>query len=380
MKFLEKIIDAIDLQIEALVHKLKKLIPHSFYDLLSKSKELPYIFKKKLKVYGEKAQIIKLKAIGYTQHYITIIRGVITEFFIYLRSEEFKKDKVKSLITNPFNYLKANPKKVAMVFSISAIFVGSSYIIGKNFFVILGGTKSRAPASKEIEYVDPKIVEIENIKFHLHLTSGGGGHGSAKEEAASPEIKTNLNLHAIDEATAHTLHEMHEKIHHELHEFNFEATSVPVNEQEIKTAETKLLAFLNSKLSSEHHPLLTKIEIKVKLSPRPSYYRINERSYSMKNVDLQLFQEDLNRNHQVYIDFTLIASNRNIILFLKGNEAMVRNQLSTNVEPILPRLPAEDEGKRIIKDKIRDEINDLLKKENIEGKILEVYLDFSLSS
>jgi hypothetical protein len=336
LKFLEKLIDAIDLQIEAFIHRIKALIPHGFYDLITKSKELPHILKKKLKAFAEKAQILKLKAIGYTQHYITIVRGFITEFFIYLRSEEFKKDKIKSLITNPFNYLKANPKKVITVLGFSALFIGSGYIISKNFFVILSGTKSRAPASKEIEYTDPKVVEIENVNFHPHLSGGGGGHGGGKDDAPVPEIKTNLFLHAVDENTAHKLHEAHEKIHHDLHEFNFEASGVPIVDKELKIAETKILAFLNSKLSNEHHPVLTKVEIKIKLSERPSYYRISERSYSMKNVDLQLFQEDLNRNHQVYIDFTLIASNRNIILFLKGNEALVRNQLSTNVEPILP--------------------------------------------
>jgi flagellar basal body-associated protein FliL len=47
---------------------------------------------------------------------------------------------------------------------------------------------------------------------------------------------------------------------------------------------------------------------------------------------------------------------------------------------MLNQYSLEDEGKRIIKDKVRDEINELLKKENIEGRILEVYLDFSLSS
>ncbi len=48
----------------------------------------------------------------------------------------------------------------------------------------------------------------------------------------------------------------------------------------------------------------------------------------------------------------------------------------TELSPYAPRITTL----HIDPDKIRDVINDLLKKENIEGKILEVYLDFSLSS
>jgi hypothetical protein len=79
-------------------------------------------------------------------------------------------------------------------------------------------------------------------------------------------------------------------------------------------------------------------------------------------------------------DYSVLASNRNVILYLKDNEYKIRDKLSTEVEPVIPRLPLEEEGRGIIKDKIRYELNELLKADRIEGTVLEVYIDYILTS
>jgi hypothetical protein len=100
----------------------------------------------------------------------------------------------------------------------------------------------------------------------------------------------------------------------------------------------------------------------------------------MKSVDLQIFLEDTKKNRQVSLDYSVIASNRNIILYFRDNEEKIRDRFSTQIEPIIPRLPIEEEGRGIIKDKIRFELNEMLKEEKIEGKVLDVYIDFLLGS
>jgi flagellar basal body-associated protein FliL len=67
-------------------------------------------------------------------------------------------------------------------------------------------------------------------------------------------------------------------------------------------------------------------------------------------------------------------------MFLTEHEIELRDFITTNVEPVLPRLPLEEEGRGIIKDKIRDEVNEFLKIYKVEGKVQEVYIDSLISS
>jgi flagellar basal body-associated protein FliL len=383
LKFLENIIDKINDKILLLFEKIKGMTPQFFFDGIDWIKHLPQLLAKQKKVLIPKLTIYKLKMIGYTQHYIQLIQGNITSVLIYIRSEEFKKDKKKALVTNPINYIKNNTLQVSLVTTSLITFSFATYFISINASKIFSGSKSRAPASShEAEVIDDTIFEIKHHKFEVMVAEGaGGGHGGGggghEEEIVSADIKIKTN----DRSSVAKLEEMEEMIDDFLEAMEIKAAGLPFSEEEKHKLEEKIKLDLNEglKLFSHETPIV-KVELDFHLHGRPDYYRMQARSYTMQDVDLQVFEEDLNRNHQVYLDFTLIASNRNIVLYLKDNEMKIRDRLSTNVEPILPRLPVEDEGKRIIKDKIRDEINDILKEEKIEGKIQDVYLNFSMSS
>lgn len=383
MGFLDKLIDAINDKILKGFEKLQSITPHFIFEFIDFVKHSPALFKKKLtKVIIPKIQIWKLKAIGYTEHYLTLFRGYLTQTFIYLRSEEFKKDKVKALIINPFNYVKANPLKVLTISSTSLVVVFAFYLIGANTTKIIYGTKSRAPASMtEAEVVDETIFNLNHFSLEVELPAEGAAHGGGGGSHHGEHLSVDIKFKTNSKEEVALLEDMHELIHDYLEALEVKAASMPIGEEEKKKLEEKIKIELNEGLYLfAHKKPIINVELDFHLHGRPAYYRLAERTYQFQNVDFQLFEEDLKRNHQVYIDFTVIASNRNIVLFLKDNEMMVRDRLSTNVEPILPRLPVEEEGKRIIKDKVRDEINELLKEKEIEGKIIEVYLDFSLAS
>lgn len=383
MKFLETLFDTINDKLLVLFEKLKAATPHFVYDAIDYIKHLPSTLKKKKELYAPKFRIMYLKAIGYSQHYVTFIRGSITSVFIYLRSEEFKKDKKTALVTKPINYIKANPIKVISTSSFIALFIVATYVIGLNTSKIITGTSSRKPASaEEAEVVDETIFEMKHHNFEIALAGGeGGGHGAGGGGHHEETLAADIKIKVQDPKQKELLEDMEEMIDDYLEALEIKTPSVPIPEEVKAKLEEEIKISLNEGLHSfAHVSPIVKVELDFHLHPRPEYYRMEERSYSLKNVDLQVFEEDLNRNHQVYIDFTLITTNRNIILYLKDNESKIRDRLSTNVEPILPRLPIEDEGKRIIKDKVRDEINEMLKKDNIEGKVIQVYLDFSISS
>lgn len=381
--FLQKLIDAINDKILISFEKVIAVTPHFVFDYIEVIKHLPETIKKKItKGLIPKIQIWKLKTIGYTEHYLTIARGYVTQTFIYLRSDEFKKDKVKALVFNPLNYIKNNPLKVVTVTSTTSVFMIAFYFIGLNTNKIISGTKSRAPASAiEAEVVDESIYVLEHFAFEVELPAEGAGHGGGGGGHHGEHVSADIKFKTHSKEEAIVLEDMQEMIHDYLEALEVKNGSLPFSNEEKKNLEDKVKLELNEGLYIFTHtkPILN-VEIDFHLHGRPTYYRLSERTYQFQNVDFQLFEEDLKRNHQVYIDFTVISSNRNIVLFLKDNEMMIRDRLSTNVEPILPRLPVEEEGKRIIKDKIRDEINEVLKEKEIEGKIIEIYLDFSLAS
>jgi flagellar basal body-associated protein FliL len=122
------------------------------------------------------------------------------------------------------------------------------------------------------------------------------------------------------------------------------------------------------------------IEVKQVLEGRPKYFLQIEKLVKFQNLNLQLFLEDTRRNRQVWVDFNALSTNRNAALFLKDHEVEVRDYLNMNVEPVIPQLPIEEEGRQIIKDKVRDELNEFLKNNGIEGKILEIYIDYLMVS
>ena len=74
------------------------------------------------------------------------------------------------------------------------------------------------------------------------------------------------------------------------------------------------------------------------------------------------------------MDFTLVASNRYIKEYFYENIHLVKDRLNSSVHPIIPEFPLEQEGKQIIKDKIRLEVNKLIKDLRIKGHIDKVHI------
>ena len=51
----------------------------------------------------------------------------------------------------------------------------------------------------------------------------------------------------------------------------------------------------------------------------------------------------------------------------------IKNQLVTNVERVVPTFPLNEEGKRILKSKLTQEMNVLIKNLDIKGKNLQQF-------
>lgn len=356
MKFLIKIEEAVDQFILNFIEKMKQATPHFVFETLEWFKHSPDLVKKKIKIYQPKVRVFFLKIIGYSQHYITMVKGQFVGVMIYLKSDEFKNRNKVEMIVAPLRKFKTDPMK-AFGFLILTCFLGSAtYLIFLNTSKIVSGTKAlRAPASAEV--AEEPILEFKKIKY----------------EVLDKEIYLDVVITANSLEDRDKLIPLEHEIEEHLSGVHLAVTQLPISKEEMHLIEVEML----SKIAG---PRIKSVEAKQILEGRPKYFLQTEKLVSIKDLNLQLFLEDTRRNRQVWIDFTALADNRNVILFLKDHDVEVRDYLNMHVEPVIPQLPIEEEGRQIIKEKVRFELNNFLKESQIEGKILEIYVDHLIAS
>lgn len=385
MNFLIKLEEAINQFLEKLFDKLQAAMPAFVFTFIHALKNSPQTIKLKWqKTYQPKLHITMLKIIGYSEHYTTIVRGHFTGLFIYFRSEEFKKANKKELILSPLRYIKVNPFKALSFLAAASVTVLIGIIIYSNTAKIVSGTRAlRKPASMA-EVEEDLFLEFKNHKFEVKLGGGaghGGGHGGGAAEEEEATLHLDIKIETQNEKEKAFLEEMEEMLDDNMEALSLPVVTLPISAENQKQIEELMVKSLNEDFKQLGHVNPIKnIKIKQILSKRPVYYRQAERMMKVEDINLQLFLEDTHRNKQVWIDFSVLATNRNAILYLKDHEVELKDHLSTNVEPVIPQLPVEEEGRQIIKDKLRSEINDFLQKNQIEGKILEIYIDYLIAS
>ncbi|MEA9355367.1 hypothetical protein SHI21_04110 [Bacteriovorax sp. PP10] len=356
MKFLVKIEETINKLILNFIEKMKHATPHFVFDTVEWFKHSPDLVKKKIKVYQPKVRVFFLKIIGYSQHYVTIVKGQFVGVMIYLKSDEFKNRNKVEMVVAPLRKFKTDPIKAFSVLILTCFLGSTTYFIFLNTSKIISGTKAlRAPAS--VEVAEDSILEFKKIKY----------------EVLDKEIYLDVTITANSLEDRDKLIPMEHEIEEHLSGVHLAVTQLPISKEEIHLIETEML----SKIAG---PRIKSVEAKQVLEGRPKYFLQTEKLFAVKELNLQLFLEDTKRNRQIWIDFTALADNRNVILFLKDHDVEVRDYLNMHVEPVIPQLPIEEEGRQIIKDKVRFELNNFLKEAHIEGKILEIYVDYLIAS
>lgn len=380
MNFLIKIEEIINQLLIHLWAKIKVLIPTIIFRWIESFTNLPTYFKHELERLRPILRIKYLKTIGHLEHYITILRGYLTTFILYLKSGELKK-KIKphyflDFFKHSASYLRANPKK--MIISASLLFCVTiiTSIFYQNIYKIISGTRISRNISSSAQAPDYLFIDLLNHKLAIKIEAAQASHGAADNSNHEHEINLNIKIEALDAQEKEYLIKMKDVLEHHLETIKLQAEQLPLSTETKHKIEENLLISFNKEFDKMgHNAPIKKIIITQVIPARPLYYRQSERILSVVDINLQMFLEDTQRNRQVWIDFSIIASNRNVILYLQDHEVEFKDHLMNNIEPVIPHLPIEDEGKRIIKDKIKMELDDFLEKNNIEGKILEVYIE-----
>jgi hypothetical protein len=356
LKFLIKLEEAIDNIIINLIDKIKKGTPHSVYNAIDWVKHIPELSIKNLKIIQAKLRIFLLKFIGYSKHYTTMLRGHLITINLYFKSDEFKKANKVDLALAPIIKFKTDPIKAFGVL-LAVIFLSTtSFLILKNTEKIIVGTKAlRAPASVAVE--EEPSIEFKKLKYEL----------------MEKELFLDITVTTYSIEERNKLIPSEKEIEELLLKIKIHAAQLPLSKDDITKIEEEMKTLITGAKIKD-------VAVKQVLESRPKYFMQTEKLFAMKNLNLQLFLEDTKRNRQVWIDYTALSSNRNVVLFLNDHLVEIQDYLNIHVEPVIPQLPIEEEGRQIIKEKVKLEINNFLKTNEIEGKILEVYMDYIMVS
>lgn len=429
MKFLEKIEDAINALLEKLGSKLlqslknitPEIIPHYYQEI---SKIIP-IAKEKLKALGPKLKILGIKTVGYCQHALHVVQGKIHGTILYLKSDEFKKANKKDMLLSPLTKLKGsfkvNPVKTTIAVSAAIIFfVGIKLISVEMWHVREGFLKLRAPASADLVAIEDNTLLLGTYTFDVttQLNQAVSAEKSTPPPPAAPAAvsmshSSNGQILTGPEVPAEKFESEEfikaEQIAIEVR-LKFESSKfknkIALNKDLVVKIENiiKKLSIPNGitlPLDSTEKALIAQNidqqikdekdfealyqypfiwEIDQEEIKKPNYHLAHLRQHRFNDISLQLLIEESRRNRQVYFEFVVQTINREGALIIKAHEAAIKDHLMMNVEPVVPGLPLDDEGKRIIRDKVKFEINLYFKKHQLKTQVEEVYIEYILAS
>lgn len=113
---------------------------------------------------------------------------------------------------------------------------------------------------------------------------------------------------------------------------------------------------------------------------RPEYQKYIKRTLKVFNVKVPVYVESVKAVQSVTVDFAVRTDTRFAKLFLEEYEYKLKDYFFMTTEPMMSTFTLGDEGKRVLKDKIQDELNTFLQEEKVQGKVLEVDILFIVGS
>ncbi len=123
----------------------------------------------------------------------------------------------------------------------------------------------------------------------------------------------------------------------------------------------------------------SQVENATEVSKRKGYYKLDEKRFSINHVIMPVYIGNSTNLKTLSIDLTFISSNKYIKSYFENNRHLIKDKLNTTIEPLIPEFPLEVEGKLIIKEKIKYELNQLIQDLGIKGEIEEVHINSILA-
>ncbi|MCY4643295.1 MAG: flagellar basal body-associated FliL family protein [Bacteriovoracales bacterium] len=114
---------------------------------------------------------------------------------------------------------------------------------------------------------------------------------------------------------------------------------------------------------------------------RPPYFRAERKQTYLSSLEVPIyFQKSPSRVYSLRVEFIFETSNRYLKRYIENHEHEIRDCILTSLEPITQEFVLTKEGFGVIKLKVLDELNKLISKKKIKGRIKNVSIDQVLSS
>jgi len=111
---------------------------------------------------------------------------------------------------------------------------------------------------------------------------------------------------------------------------------------------------------------------------KPAFFKFKDREFSVDDIYFPIYIKSTNSIKRLILEINLRASNRYIKTFFTENNMrnldLIYDRLNLTTEQIIPHFPLTDEGKFIIKRKIKIELDILLRDIGIKGEIEKVFI------
>ncbi len=113
---------------------------------------------------------------------------------------------------------------------------------------------------------------------------------------------------------------------------------------------------------------------------RPIYYKKETKHFTLTNMRLPVYIPKVNEIRSVDIDFMTTMSTRESKIFLEKFEFQLRDHLILEIEPSVASFPLTEEGKEIIRQKLKSEIDQFIKDHKIHGHVQEIKVVYLLAN
>lgn len=113
---------------------------------------------------------------------------------------------------------------------------------------------------------------------------------------------------------------------------------------------------------------------------RPEYRLYQRKTVSFQNIKVPITVENVSDIDSITVDLSVRTSTRWARYYLENYETQLKDYFFTTVEPVVSDFPLEHEGKEILKEKVRVEINNFLRENGVEGEVEDVRILFIVAS
>ena len=146
-------------------------------------------------------------------------------------------------------------------------------------------------------------------------------------------------------------------------------------------------AIIFSYLSQDRLRIILDLKEKASRSPasttrklRPSYYNQEKKQITIYSLNLPILTDENKKTKSILVDFTVQLDTRISKVLLESLHHELNDLINMNTSPIVKDFPLSPEGKIIIKNKLIQSLNTLLKNKNIKSKVRDIHIVSILSS